>query len=83
VTLHRADEGSGGCAEHNRSDSRPVTTDTGVTRIFPDSDSKDRIRLEHAVAAVDEIRAVVRELVVMSALAAEWCPAGWIGRGGY
>jgi hypothetical protein len=54
-------------AEHNRTAAQPGTIQTLVTRLLPTADDEDRIRLEQAVAAVDEIRAVVRELVITSA----------------
>jgi hypothetical protein len=50
-----------------------------ITRLLPGPDDEDRIRLENAAAAVDEIRTVVRELGLSSAsTAAEQCdePAG-------
>ena len=40
---------------------------TLVLRLLPAADDQDRIRLEQAVAAVDELRTVVGELVITSA----------------
>jgi hypothetical protein len=57
-------------AEHNRSSAQPVSTDTLVSRLLPAADDQDRTRLEQAVAAVDEVRSVVRELVIASAVSA-------------
>jgi hypothetical protein len=54
-------------AEHNRASTPPVTTGTLVLRLLPAADDQDRIRLEQAVAAVDELRTVVGELVITSA----------------
>jgi len=62
-----ADKGRRWRAEHNRSAAQPVTTDTLIAKLLPTADDEDRIRLEQAAAAVDEIRAVVRDLVVASA----------------
>jgi len=62
-----ADKGRRWRAEHNRAAAQPVTTDTLINRLLPAADDEDRIALEQAAAAVDEIRSVVAELVLSSA----------------
>jgi hypothetical protein len=62
-----ADKGRRWRAEHNRAATQPVTTDTLITPLLPVADDEDRILLEQAAAAVDEIRTVVAELVLSSA----------------
>jgi hypothetical protein len=62
-----ADKGRRWRAEHNRAAAPPVTTDTLVNRLLPAADDEDRIALEQAAAAVDEIRTVVADLVLSSA----------------
>lgn len=62
-----ADKGRWWRAEHNLAAVQPVTTDTLINRLLPAADDEDRIGLEQAAAAVDEIRTVVAELVLSSA----------------
>jgi hypothetical protein len=62
-----AEKGRRWRAEHNRVGTPPVITGTLVSRLLPTADDQDRIRLEQAVAAVDELRAVVRDLVAEAA----------------
>lgn len=64
------DKGRRWRAEHNRTAARPVTTDTLISPLLPTTDDEDRIRLELAAAAVDEIRTVVPDLVLASAATA-------------
>lgn len=62
-----ADKGRRWRAEHNRAAVQPITTDTLINRLLPAADDEDRIGLEQAAAAVDEIRTVVADLVLSSA----------------
>jgi hypothetical protein len=56
-------------AERNRRASPSITTDTETSRLLPDHDDEQRLTLEHAVRAVDEFRATVRQLVLGAARA--------------